>query len=556
MTLSKSNRILTNGRIYTVDPRRPWVEAVAISDGRITALGSHQEVLPLAEPGAEVVDLGGAMAMPGLIDNHLHILLAGQIELFTVKFPASHGLQEILSVVREAAHKTPAGSWIIGNQWGADLIAELGTEEALSALDEASQGFPVMLRDETAHNRWVNTHAMQLAGISDAMPDPVDGTFGRDPKSGRLTGIMIEAAAGIVERAASNDFSVEMAEQSIEHAVKILNAHGVTSFQEAASTPIINTVLKSLDERHRLAAWAVTSLPLVEPAVLPGISGEPLLAMRDEFHSQHVMPNYTKLFLDGVPGAQTAAFHQAYLPDASHPHGHRGDLLVSLPDMIRWLDRSEELGMGLKVHCAGDAAVSRMLDAVEAVRHFRGPAKVYHSVAHAGFVQESDIARFAELGVVADICPVSWFPTTLIEGHSAVMGRERAEKWWPVRTLKESGALVAGGTDWPVIPVPNLWIAIEGLVTRENPDGSFPGRKLWGEQAIDLSTAIEIYTINAAKAMGIDALAGSLQVGKSADIVVLDRNVFEIPAEEISQTQIVATYFEGEVVFQRGGKAP
>ncbi|HJU04888.1 MAG TPA: amidohydrolase, partial [Nitrospiraceae bacterium] len=481
-------------------------------------------------------------------------LMAGQIDLFTVKFPASHGLPEILNVVREAVQKNAGDRWIIGNQWGADLIAELGTEEALAALDEASQGLPVMLRDETAHNRWVNTRAMQLAGISEETPDPVAGTFGRDPKSNRLTGIMIEGAAGIVERAASKDFTEEMAEQAIKHAVNVLNGNGITSFQEAASTPIINTVLKSLDERQRLTAWAVTSLPLVEPAILPGVSGEPLLAMRDEFRSQHLMPNYTKLFLDGVPGAQTAAFHQAYLPDASQPHGHRGDLLVSMPDMIRWLDRSEELGMGLKVHCAGDAAVSHMLDAVEAVRHFRGPAKVYHHVAHAGFLRERDIARFAELGVVADICPVSWFPTTLIEGHAAVMGRERAERWWPVRSLKESGAIVAGGTDWPVIPVPNLWIAIEGLVTRENPDGSFPGRKLWGEQAVDLSTAIEIYTINAARAMGIDALAGSLQIGKSADIVVLDRNVFEIPADEISQTQVLTTYFEGEVVFQRSDK--
>ncbi|WP_288949453.1 amidohydrolase [uncultured Paracoccus sp.] len=543
-------KILTNGKIYTVDRTNPWVEALAISDGRISSLGRAEEVLALAQPETEIVDLGGAMAIPGLIDNHLHILLAGQIELFTVRFPATLDLDGILAVVRDAVRNTPQDRWIVGNQWGSDLIGVLGTDAALAALDEASQGRPVMLRDETAHNRWVNTPAMRLAGIDETTEAPENGIFGRDPKSGRLTGVMIESAAGLVEKAASASITDDMAQRAIESAVGVLNSHGITGFQEAASVPLINESLKALDEAGRLSAWAVTSLPIVEPTIFPGLAGEPLLAMRDSFKSTHVLPNFTKLFLDGVPNSYTAAYHDAYLPNDSIPTGYRGEMLVSMPDMIKWVDRSEKLGMGLKVHCAGDAAATRMLDAVEAVRHFRGPTTIPHHIAHAGYLRDEDIPRFAELGVVADICPVSWFPTSIVDAISTVIGPERGERWWPNKTLIENGALVAGGTDWPVVPVPNLWAAIEGLVTRENPDGSFPGRKLWAEQAVPLEAAIEIYTINAAKAMAIDAFTGSLAVGKSADIVVLDRNVFEVPITEISATRTVATYFEGRIVHQ------
>jgi len=188
---------------------------------------------------------------------------------------------------------------------------------------------------------------------------------------------------------------------------------------------------------------------------------------------------------------------------------------------------------------------------VEAVRHFNGPTDVLHHIAHASYIREEDIKRFAELGVVADLCPMIWYPTTFLEGHKEVMGEERATRFWPIADLQKSGALLAGGSDWPVIPVPDPWHGIEGMVTRQNPSGAFPGVSLWAEQAIDLASAIAIYTINSARAMGIDHETGSLKAGKSADIIVLDQNVFDIPADRIADTKVLTTYFEGRPVFQR-----
>lgn len=540
--------ILTNGRVFTVDAGNSWAEAVAVTGGRIVAVGGRSDIEALAGPDTTVEDLGGRMALPGFIDIHNHILMAGQSALYELQFPPSSSIDEICGHVRARAESAAPGEWIVGNQWGADKMAALNTMESLARLDEASLGHPVLLRDETMHNRWVNSEAMRLAGISDNQPDPPQGAFFRDPSTGRLTGVLVESAAGIVELAASNDFSPEMARAAVKRAVEIANSLGVTAFQDAATAlPILET-LSGLDRSGELSAWAVASLPLIQPTFLFGTTGDELLAVRDAHRTAHVRPDFTKIFLDGVPGAQTAAFHDAYLADPAHPHGYRGDLLVDLPEMIRMVDKSERLGMGLKVHCAGDRAVTQMLDAVEAVRHFRGPTTVRHHIAHASYIRPEDIGRFATLGVVADLCPMIWYPTTFLEGHKVVMGEDRATRFWPIADLQKSGALLAGGSDWPVIPVPNPWHGIEGMVTRQNPSGAFPGVSLWAEQAIDLAAAIRIFTLNSAIAMGIDAITGSIEPGKSADIIVLDQNVFEVAPDSIADTTVVTTYFEGRVV--------
>lgn len=543
--------ILSNGRVLTNEPDAPWAEAIAIAGGRILAVGSAADVEATRRPATTVVDLKGHLTMPGFVDVHNHIMMGGQAALFELEFPSTSSIDEICARVAAHAKRTPPGQWIVGNQWGADMMTALNTEAALARLDEAGGGHPVLLRDETRHNGWVNSEAMRLAGISDNQPDPQAGSFGRDPKSSRLTGLLIESAAGLAEQAAARDFTDVMGEAAVARGVEIVNSFGVTAFQDAATVLAILKALAGLDRKGKLTAWAVASLPLIEPSFMSGLSGDDLLAVREDYRTKHVRPDFTKIFLDGVPGARTAAFHEAYINDAAHPHGYRGDPLVSYPELIRCIDKSEKLGMGLKIHCAGDYAVTQMLDAVEAVRHFNGPTAIRHHIAHASYVLPDDIKRFAELGVVADLCPMIWYPTTFLEGHKEAMGEERATRFWPIADLQKSGALLAGGSDWPVIPVPEPWTGIEGMVTRQNPSCAFPGISLWPEQAIDLSSAIRHYTIGAARAMGIDDVAGSLKVGKSADIIVLDQNPFEGPADKIADTKVLTTYFEGTPVYQR-----
>lgn len=545
--------VFTNGRIYTLDRGRPWVSSVAVKGGRIVAVGDAGDVDAMIGGSTRVVDLKGAMMMPGIVDVHAHLMMGGQAELFELRFPPTASFETLLARVGEAAAKAPEGSWIIGGQWGSDLLPKLNRPDSLAALDRVSLGRPVMLRDDTYHNRWVNSRALALAGLSASSPDPDQGSIGRDPATGALTGMMIESAAGIVERtiAQSGHYTQEMDRAAMARSIATLNSYGVTAFLDAAAMQPILAALKGLDDRGELTAWSVSAMPAVEPSFMFGIAGDELIALREQYRGAHARPDFVKIFLDGVPGARTAAFHEPYTNDPVLGCCFRGSTIVTVPELIRWVGKCEKLGLGVKIHCAGDAAVSQALDAIDVVRSFNGPTKLKHHIAHASYIAPDDIARFAELGVVADLSPFLWYPTSFLEGHKQTMGEARALRFWPNKELLAAGALLAGGSDWPVMPNPDPWDGIEGLVTRRNPSGEFPGASLWPEQAIDVATALEIFTINSARAIGLADTVGSIEIGKSADLIVLDRNVLETPADDLADTKVLTTYFAGRVVYER-----
>ncbi|WP_298256731.1 amidohydrolase [Bradyrhizobium sp.] len=553
MKASFADLVLRNGRIYTVDRNRSWASAVAVRNGRYVAVGDDAAIEPHKGPSTHVVDLRGRMAMPGITDIHTHMLMGGQAELFDLNFRSSLGVDQICAAVRAWAEKAAPGAWIVGAQWGTDKLPALNTAAALAKLDEASLGHPVLLRDDSHHNRWCSSEALRRCGVTSDTPNPANGEIGRDPATGALTGMMIEAASGIVERimGESGHYTAEMDQAAMARSIDTLNSFGVTSFLEAASMKPIMAALKGLDDRGALSAWAGCSMPAVEPAFMFGVSGDELIGIREQFRSRHVKPDFVKFFLDGVPGFKTAAFHEPYAADPIRGCCFRGSTLMTVPDLIRWLGKCEKLGLSVKIHCAGDAAVTQALDAIDVVRSFNGPTHLTHQIAHASYITPADVRRFGELGVVADLSPIIWYPTFFLEGHKVAMGKERAERFWPNRDLLEAGALMSGGSDWPVIPNPDPWNGIEGMVTRRNPSGEFGDSTLWPEQALDLATTLEIYTINGARTLQLGGVTGSVEIGKSADLIVLDRNLFEIAANEIADTKVMTTYFEGQAVYER-----
>ncbi|MGJ5011775.1 amidohydrolase [Bradyrhizobium oligotrophicum] len=550
---TSADMLFRNGRIYTVNPGRPWASCAAVKAGRFVAVGEESDIEPFVGSDTEVVDLAGRMAMPGIVDIHNHIMMGGQADLYELRFSSSHSISEIAGAVRGAAEKAAPGSWIVGGQFGNDLLQRLNTDAAAAELNAASLGHPVLLRDDSYHNRWASAEALRLAGVTEETENPVDGEIGRDLDSGRLTGLMVEAASGIIERALAKvgHYTAEMDRAAVARSIAVLNSFGVTGFVDAASMQPILAALKGLDDRGELSAWAVCAMPIVEPGFMFGTSGEELFALRDQYRSAHVKPDYAKMFLDGVPGAKTAAFHEPYVADPVRGCCFRGTTMLTVPELIRWLGKCEKLGLAAKIHCAGDAAVTQALDAIEVVRSFNGPTALIHHIAHASYIAPDDIRRFADLGVAADLSPIIWFPTVFLEAHKAAMGAERAQRFWPNRDLKLAGALMAGGSDWPVIPNPDPWHGIEGMVTRRNPAGDFPGLALWPEQALDLATVIEIYTIDAARAAGLGGFTGSIEVGKSADLIVLNQPLFEIPADQLAETIVQMTFFEGRKVYER-----
>lgn len=546
--------ILRNGAIHTLDPARPRAEAIAIRGGRLVAVGSDAEVLQHKGSGTRVADLKGRMVMPGILDVHNHQMMAGRGALYEMTFPPVLSFEQILDLVRARAKAAKsADEWIVGGIWPSDILDRITSLDAKRALDEAGQGHPVLLRDDTQHNRWVNSRALELAGIDARTPDPKDGIIVRDGAGGEPVGLLFETACALVERVAAiaGPYTAENDVAATEAAVKILNSYGVTGFQDAAAARPVLAALKELDDRGGLSAWAVASMPAIEVPFLSGQAGEALFAEREKYRSAHVRPDFVKVFLDGVPTARTAAFLEPYRPDAVYGCCFRGGTKMTLPELSRLIARAEELNLGVKIHCAGDAAVRQTLDAIDVVRSFNGPTKLRHHIAHASYIDEADIPRFAALGVVADLSPIIWFPNAIVEAMRQTLTEERALRFWPNRDLIAAGALLAAGSDWPVVAEPDPWLGMEGLITRRNPKGEVAGA-LWPEQAIDLQTAIGIYTINSARAMGLDQVTGSLEVGKSADFIVLERSLFEIAPDEIADTRVLATYFAGEPVFERG----
>jgi len=546
----EADLILHSGRIYKVDARRGWAEALAVKDGKIIAVGTNKVVQRFRGNNTKLAELDGRMAMPGLVDVHNHHTRGGQLDLFEVSFPASLSFDQILERVRERAGKMAPGEWLSGGIWSSELVSRLGQLSAKAELDAASQGRAVMLRDDSLHNRWVNSKALELIGITNQTPNPADGEIVRDSGTGEAVGLLVEKASTLAEKVVFRSIKDPAGRDiaSTRRAVEILNSYGVTAYQDANTTLPMLKALKALDKKGQLNAWCVASLPVFDTLTGTEVYGEALIARREQYRTAHVRPDFIKLFMDGVPMTRTAAMLEPYKPD------QRGNAVVCrsfipVPEVVRWITRAEELGLAVKIHCAGDAAVRDILDAIEIVLDFRGPGPAHH-IAHASYIDQKDISRFKQLNVVADLCPAIWFPCAITVANNEVLPEERANRYWPNRDLHASGALLAAGSDWPVVGLPDPWFGFEGMVTRRNPKGTYPGA-LWPEQALDVATVIEIYTRNPATAIGMGEITGSIEPGKSADLIVLDRNLFECDSEDLADTKVLATYFEGQKVHER-----
>ncbi|MFD6053559.1 amidohydrolase [Agromyces sp. NPDC060279] len=543
--------VLTGGRIWTGDPAAPWAEALAVGGGRLLAVGTDAEALALAGEGTERRALDGAFLMPGLVDVHNHHALAGRTDLFELSFSSSGSVEEVLAAVREYAAGLPADAWITGGAWGSNLRTAISNEATRARLDEASGGRPVMLMEDSRHNRWANTRALELAGIT-ADSDPGEGgVIELDPVSGQPTGVLLESAGLPVEEAMARTrrLRAEQHRAASRRGVELLNSYGVTAFQDAAVSLEILEALRALDADGELDAWVVSSLTVNDQIFGYDPVGEGLVWQGEAFRTEHHRPDFVKIFLDGVPPARTGAFLEPYLPDDAHGDHFLGETTLPPEELWGWLRRTAERGLSAKIHCSGDAAVRLVLDTVARLRA-EGFTETRYQVAHGQFVAESDIPRFAELGVSADMSPFIWFPGVIPEAIATVLPAERAGRMQPNRALLDAGALIAGGSDWPVSESPNAWEGIHGLVTRADPAGVFPGT-LWAEQAITLDEAMAAFTINAAEAMGLGGETGSLVAGKSADFVVLDRDPFAHPAEELVRTTVAETWFAGRRVYVR-----
>lgn len=539
--------IITNAVIRTADPGRPEATSLAVAGGRILAVGDAADVERYRGGASEVRDLAGATIVPGLLDVHNHHAVAGRRALYELTFDDTATVAEIVGAVRRWRTAHPDDAWIVGGSWGSNLIAELATADTLAALDAASGGAKVVLSDDSFHNRWANTAAMRAAGVLDLAADPSGGAIVRDA-AGRATGVLLEAAGALVSQLANDDepMTAERSARCSAHALGTMHAVGITGFLDAFAAESTMRGLKLLDDRGELRAWAVSAMPINDQIFGEPRLGDELFAVRDEVASAHHAPTFAKIFLDGVPPARTGAFVEPYLPDDVHGTGFTGHTTMRPDELAGWLVRCAELGLGVKVHCTGDASARAVLDAVAALRAAGHTDTIVH-IAHGQFIHSDDLGRLAELGVVADISPALWFPGVIVEAIRAVRPAADLDRLQPNRSLADRGTIIAAGSDWPVAPDPNPWLGFAGLVTRRDPSGQFEGT-LAPHERLTREEALVASTRNAAIALGIDDRTGSLAPGLSADFVVLDRDPMTAADDALAATVALETWFAGERV--------
>ena len=540
-----------NGTIYTVDPENKFAEAMAIKDGKIISIGKQTQVETVAGANTRVIDLQGGMIMPGLIDGHLHPVRGAIKELYNCNFSYSATPLKIQQTISDCVKNQTASDWILGGQWDSGFFNRHNIESPRAFLDEVSGDKAIILQDDSLHNVWVNSRALELAGFDKNTPNPEAGTIVRN-KNGQPNGILLETAAKAISQIRP-PYSALQQETAVIKFVHDANAFGLTGAKSASSYPYELAAMQAIDAKNGLTLHMAASMRSVDGKRSSPLNYAELESARTKYASKHLDTNFVKIFLDGVPTpARTAGMLAPYLPNDAFPESFDGgDLLVDPQTLAADLIALDKRGFTVKIHAAGDRSVRVALDAIEAARKANGASGLRHELAHAGYIEQTDLPRFKQLNAVADLSPILWYPSPIIDAIYSAVGKARGRFYFPVRDLIDSGANLLAGSDWPAVSVnANPWVGIESLVTRQHPHEKNHD-VLWPEQAISLEEAIHIYSLDGARALRKEHLTGSLEVGKSADFIILKTNIFDLPIHKVSEILPEQTWFEGKLVFSR-----
>jgi predicted amidohydrolase YtcJ len=536
--MEEADLLLTGARVHTMDAAHPHAEAVAIAGGRIVAVGSSSSADERRGPHTEVVALDGCMLLPGFQDAHIHAIHGGivqsQCDLHDVG-----GVDSYLERIASYAAKHAGEPWIVGGGWSMDDFP--GGTPHRSLLDRVVPDRPVFLPNRDWHGAWVNSRALQLAGIDRATSDPSGGRIERDP-DGEPSGTLHEHAMDLVESLIPPPTSEQRVE-GLRRAQRQLHALGVTSWQEAmVGDDELDTYL-TLAGRGELTARVVLSLLWDRDSDEHQI--DKLIERRDRVRVDRLRANTVKIFQDGVVENYTAAMLGPYLDGSGAETDNAGMSMIEPEALKRYVSLLDARGFQVHFHAIGDRAVREALDALEAAQRLNGTNDLRHHIAHIQVIHPDDIPRFASLAVVANAQPF-W---ACMEGQMRdltipFLGPERSRHQYPFASLLRAGATVAFGSDWPVSTPNPLW-EIEVAVTRMPIKDQSVGPFL-AQERVALHDALVAFTRGSAFVNHQEKETGSIEVGKMADLVAVDRDLFE--AESIAEAQVVLTLVDGHPV--------
>ncbi len=552
----EASLILHHGKIITVDGKFSIEEALAVEDGKIIAIGDDESVFKLSGLKTEIVDLEGKVLMPGLMDSHVHPTGAAMTE-FDHEIPVMETIQDVLDYISERAKVVPDGSWIHLRQVFITRLKEqrYPTREEL---DRVAPKHPVHF--STGPDSMLNSLALQLSGIDKnfKVPEGHAGKVELDPNTGEPTGLLRSLSGSVKMKQAVKSPTEQQKDDRLAQLFQDYASVGLTAVCDRDSSPDALKCYGRLKESGRLPVRVMASLHIpseglwrsVERAI-EEVANHPMRKGDDQLRVIG-----TKTYLDG--GMLTGSAYMREPWGVSKIYGisdpaYRGTLMIPHERLLQMVDKVTAAGLQFTAHSVGDGAVHELLDVYEEVNKTHPVRDTRASVTHSNFMSEEDVKRAAALGVVLDIQPVwlyldSW---TLLKQF----GQGRTRWFQPLKSIFEAGGIAGGGSDhmqkigsFRSVNPYNPWLGMKTAITRQ---ARYFDEPVHPEQALTREQAIRFYTINNAKILFLDRVAGSLEKGKYADMILLDRDVLTCPVEDITQTKVLKTWLAGNVVFEK-----
>lgn len=533
---SKS-KLFINGKIYTVNEKQAWAEAILVENGVIKLVGSNDEAKKTAPQNVETIDLKGKMMLPGIHDVHTHPLeamsdFAGTCELDSQENDAENYIDELVKCQDEQL----ATNWVLGA--GHSVFTLLDAKRpAVEILDEAIPDRPVVIMEETSHSIWVNSKALALAKIDKNTPNPQGGVIAKDKKTGKPTGILFDAAGDMVMDLAwlpTNEIK-ELNYKGLLKSLKEMNKFGITSVCEG----------RTYWKREFQDAWlrAEKENKLTVRAIL-GLRAYPLMNDNEQIaklktlyrnnQNDLVRISQVKVYSDGILINSTAAMLEPYKKTLGEIPSKNGLNYFTEERLAKYIVELESAGFDFHIHTIGDRGVKESLNAIEKSQKGKGR----HRLTHLEIVNPTDVSRFKKSNITADIQVAGDFTKPQNWKENEFLIGDRTKNFIPLKSLFDAGARITLSSDWDVSGL-NPFVGMQNALTRKP------------QNLPDLKDVIKAYTLNAAYTMRQENTVGSIEVGKQADLIVVDQNLFEIPVEQINKTKVLATYLRGEKVYEQ-----
>jgi predicted amidohydrolase YtcJ len=535
-----ADTVLVHARIYTVNAKEPWAQALAVRAGKIIAVGSEETIAAYKAPSTTIMDAKGHMVLPGFMDAHVH-MIAGAAQLEGVYLNDAKSVGDFQKVIKDYAAAHPDKKWIQGMGWVYSIFGKSNLPHK-KLVDAVVSDRPVYLAAYDGHTALANSKALQVAGITRKTPDPPSGVIVRDPATGEPTGVLKEAAEGLVAKfipQPTREEELDRLTRAIHYASSLGLTRLISAGADAERVELFDTIRQKGDLTARFTMARFVEAPTSPDAV------RILQENRAKYCDDWIDAGQAKFLLDGVIEAHTAAMLDPYENDPKNT----GQLYFEPEKYKVSVIQLDRLDFPITTHAIGDRTIRLALDAYEAANKANGRTDARFRIEHIEDPSAQDIPRFGKLNVIAGMQPLHATPDrNTLESWAGSIGPRRAQRAFPWHSIRAGGAALSFGSDWPVVTL-NPWPGLQMLLTRETPEGTPAGGWLPHER-LTLEEAIQGYTMGGAIAAKREKTEGSIEVGKLADLIVISQNLFKIAPNQIGKTKVMMTMVGGKVVYQ------